>query len=553
MVSKAAALVLIGSCALAEACTQNSARGPAGGQWGTPAAPPPPVAMAAPPPAPALPPPARVTASAALTAPPGWVNYGGIVLPAIPGLTAPATSSATSAGPAPVAPPSANGWVTIAGITVPAIPGLTVPLPGAASSPPAAVSALLPQGRCGAVSVAGRRIPVDCVTPAFAEIPWASLLTLDRSVLSAGKGFVGAAPLPTTVDHRSDGTEGPVRDQQQVGACTGFSLSAAIDHAYARSAGSVVPVSVMHVWSRYHDASMNEAVSDNKNHPLTAEAAWPYDENVACSWDCQDSCHDNLHVTCGPPDPVLISSANSNPDVTVSSVTRLNTTTNLDAIKEALAKGQDVWFGMQIDTVSFSAVSGQDAVVPDGTFRGGSGHAMVLAGYNAQSNGTYYLIHNSWGQSWGDRGYAWIHETTLKNNIIAAYLVDVTVSKAKPQPSPAPAPPQPACPASSKPDSTTGACAAACPDGSPRNANACPVANQCPPGYVNLIGRCVIAAPVVTGQDAKTGVYYTCSSGGCTYAIPLGQAGCTLPVCAKSCPAPKFQLTVSPAGAGCSE
>jgi hypothetical protein len=550
MNSKFVALGLVFSCALVEACEHASARSPSAGSWATPAAPPPPVAMAAPPPAPALAAPLRVTASSALVTPPGWVNYGGIILPAIPGLTAPAPNAGLN-GAAPAAPAPANGWVTIAGITVPAIPGLTVPL--ANSSAPAA-SSLLPQGRCGAVTIAGHRIPVDCITPAYGEIPSASRLTLSRSALSAGKGFVGAAPLPTTVDHRTDGSEGPIRDQQDVGACTGFSLAAAIDHAYARSSGSVVPVSVMHVWSRYHDPSMNDAVKDNQDHALTAEAAWPYDEKLACSWDCQDSCHDDLKVSCGAPDPVLVSSADAKPAVTVANITRLDTTTDLEALKEALAKGQDVWFGMQIDADAFSNVQGKDAIVPDGSFRSGSGHAMVLAGYNVQANGTYYLIHNSWGQSWGDRGYAWIHESTLKNNITSAYLVDVSTSNTPHPQAPAkPAPPQPQCPTGQKPDSASGACAPACPDGSPRNANACPVANQCPIGYVNLTGKCVIAAPVLTGQDAKTGIFYTCSSGGCTYAIPFGQAGCALPVCAKSCPAPKFQITVSAQGAGCSE
>ena len=270
---------LVSSALLLAACERESARSPNVGTWATPAVPPAPVAVAAPPPAPALAAPARVTTSAALVTPPGWVNYGGIVLPSIPGLTAPAANAAVSGTPAPAAP--ANGWVTIAGITVPAIPGLTTPVANGGSAP--AQSSLLPQGRCGKVTIAGHKVPVDCITPTYGEIPSASRALLDQGALSSGKGFVGAAPLPNTVDHRTDGTEGPIRDQQDVGACTGFSLAAAIDHAYARLSGSVVPVSVMHVWSRYHDPSMNDAVKDNQDHALTAETAWPYDENLACA------------------------------------------------------------------------------------------------------------------------------------------------------------------------------------------------------------------------------------------------------------------------------
>src|SRR5450432_4791447 len=112
---------------LAGACNQESARAPSAG-WGEPLSPPLPAAMTAAPPTPSLPPPTRVTSLATVSAPAGWVNFGGLVLPAIPGLTVPVANAAAS-GTAPAAPAApANGWVTIGGITVPAIPGLTVPL-----------------------------------------------------------------------------------------------------------------------------------------------------------------------------------------------------------------------------------------------------------------------------------------------------------------------------------------------------------------------------------------------------------------------------------------
>ena len=91
-----------------------------------------------------------------------------------------------------------------------------------------------------------------------------------------------------------------------------------------------------------------------------------------------------------------------------------------------LAKGQDVWVGLWVDD-SFESVRGSPAIVPDGDFRSAqSGHAILIAGYRVQDNGTYFLLHNSWGKKWGDQGYAWIFEKTLLTNLQYAYSVDVT-------------------------------------------------------------------------------------------------------------------------------
>ena len=96
-----------------------------------------------------------------------------------------------------------------------------------------------------------------------------------------------------------------------------------------------------------------------------------------------------------------------------------------------------------------------------------SGHAMVLAGYKRQTNGTYFLIQNSWGRRWGDGGFAWIHEATLQRNLHSAFVVDAKPRRAQNGlPAEPPIAPQPACAAGQGPDSVTEVCAPFCPDGS---------------------------------------------------------------------------------------
>jgi hypothetical protein len=65
-------------------------------------------------------------------------------------------------------------------------------------------------------------------------------------------------------------------------------------------------------------------------------------------------------------------------------------------------------------------------------------HAMTLVGYDDRRQ-AFRLI-NSWGQGWGDQGYAWIDYGVLKDRIRRAAMLDV----AKPAPPPPPAPPAPA-------------------------------------------------------------------------------------------------------------
>jgi hypothetical protein len=534
------------------------------------------------------------------------------------GAATPTSASPSTASVTPLTPDASPGVVAMTTEPAPSTPfAIRSAAKGDELPAPAKVAQKSPKVKgCGAVHVGGATIPLMCRSSGYLKVLAASVPLLDARTLSSREGFVGDAEPPTLVDHRLDGTEGPIRDQREVGACTAFSLASTIDHAYAHSGGKPGYVSVMHIWSRYANGFKEDAAANNLAHPLTAESLWSYDAAAACKWvaasDCGSYC-DVPGATCGAPDEARRTKADALPHATLATVTKIQPTSS--SFVAVLAKGQDIWFGMNVDQALFERVSGKSAVVPDFDARDTDvGHAMSIVGYRVQANGTYFLLKNSWGKSWGDQGYAWIHETTLTRNIVDpyAYVLDVTPAAAAPTtptlpttipgtlptavPSaptakptatptatstptappwfpgpigstspipglglpglPFPGFPQPkpvGCAKGQVPDASTGACVAPCADGSAPTKGKCSTQNACPKGYVDFFGFCVIAAPTKSGLVPGSAVKYQCGAGGCLYVMPKGAEGCTSPVCTLACPSPKFVVARGPKGLHCSE
>ncbi|MBI4700372.1 MAG: C1 family peptidase [Deltaproteobacteria bacterium] len=461
------------------------------------------------------------------------------------------------------------GWTMVNGLPVPAIPGVTTPplppAPPPASTPPTYNG---PRRRyCGAVKLDdGTQISLDCLRSGYATIPGASRTPLRHALIT--ERFDSDMSLPPYVNHREDGTEGPVRHQGSVGACTAFSLAAAVDHAIRRHGKRHAAVSVMHIWSRYSEPHMAAALHANEKRPLAMEQAWPWDASLGCRImhpdEGQTTCECGYlwKSACGETLP----SRYREYDAFSHAVTHITTiAATPHAIKETLARGQDVWFTAKLWADPLLGMF-KGANIPDYDARSEeAGHAMVLAGYRETSAGTQYLIHNSWGELWRDGGYAWIHEQTLMRNTYGeVYAVDAerTVREsssfapeaqdAAPEVMTTVARPT-SCPSALPPDAVSGACSPPCPDGSPRAARVCGSIHDCPKGYINMFGVCVMAAPHVRGHDPSTRVGWQCSYGGCTYSYPHRQFGCTFPQCSLSCPAPRFQLAVGARGVHCSE
>ena len=94
-----------------------------------------------------------------------------------------------------------------------------------------------------------------------------------------------------------------------------------------------------------------------------------------------------------------------------------NSTIALDDIKGALSQGQPVVFAMPV-VDDWKALK-SDAIYTHLTPEHGNLHAMTVVGYDEDRQA--FRVINSWGEWWGDHGYAWIGYTTFQQLVTEAY------------------------------------------------------------------------------------------------------------------------------------
>ena len=467
--------------------------------------------------------------------------------------------------PAPAATATASS--SLASSLTAFLPQLGV---GTSGAPPK-VARLPARPGCGYVKVGTTQIPLDCATPGHGLVRSAAMPLVEARSLRKSEWHAGAAELPSYVDHRTEGEEGAIRHQGEVGACTAFSLAGAIDHSVAREGGFPGAVSAMHLWARYHTPSMELAVAGNQGKPLTSEQEWPYNaswQKYACAWvPCDHPSAGCSSGLCGyQPEKRTLEAADSHPRYKLLGVTAVHRygigQPDPQALLDVLAKGQDLWIAMGFSYSAFDSDrvlpqwEGLKSVIRDfdpdvGSNGVPASHAMTVVGYVAKPGGTYFLLRNSWGSEWGDGGYAWIHQDTLVRNLHYAYVV---LAEPTGTPSGTWKPSTPGtCPSGLLPDSVTAQCVPACSDGSARHNGVCADPADCPDGYVNLRGDCVVAAPRTSGVDPSSGIAYQCAPAGCFFRIPAG-AYCPLPGgCSTACAAPKYRLAFANPGFLCTE
>ncbi len=387
------------------------------------------------------------------------------------GCAASTSSGLAYPGPYPLykGPAAQPGWA-------PSAPGPGYAGPPVAAQPgvfrPINLAAL--QGllgtRCAPREVApGEYATLDCglsrwVSRAAAYLPKLSIVT---------------GPLPAAVDHRTSGTEGPIKSQGAVGACTAFSLSSTMDSAVRRMGRGDV-IGALHVWSRYGIPEMGTAGDENVDKTLALDSTWPYDPAQACKLDREpmDSCGRAYGVIPGSAssDPALQaakSAADAQGRYRLVAVERLHSRpADINEMAAILAGGDDVWASLSVNGDAWSNGALRSNVIPDYTPDGDEGHAVSLAGYRTLADGTrQFLIHNSWGPRWGEQGYGWISEAMVSRYLRAAYKIKVADAAAPIGPLPAPS--SDGCATGQVKDAVLGTCVAVCASGSAPAAGVC--------------------------------------------------------------------------------
>jgi len=226
-----------------------------------------------------------------------------------------------------------------------------------------------------------------------------------RPAPEEGPAYIHQAPadvstLASSIDWRTKGAVSGVKDQGQCGSCWAFSTVGALEGAYQIKHGKLNTYAEQHFVDCDNrsnggkDMACNGGLMDNafswakKNGGVCYESSYPYTSGTTKkAGTCKDS-------TCG-----------KQADIAPASYT--DVTKNSDSALMSALNKQPVSVAIEADQAAFQ-------LYKSGVFTAACGtnldHGVLAVGYGTDSSSKldYYIVKNSWGSSWGDKGYIYL-------------------------------------------------------------------------------------------------------------------------------------------------
>jgi len=215
--------------------------------------------------------------------------------------------------------------------------------------------------------------------------------------------FDSTQAAPTSVDWRNKGVVTGVKDQGQCGSCWSFSTTGSVEGAWALnySLVSLSEQNLMDCSRSYGNYGCNGGLMDNAfkyiiaNGGIDTEASYPYEEST--SYNCR-------YTTAKRGATVK-----SYKDVAKGSE---------PSLQNSVAYHGPVSVAIDASQTSFQLYKG-GYYYESKCSSTNLDHGVLTVGYGTGTSGDYWIVKNSWGTSWGDKGYIYMARNRNNNCGIA--------------------------------------------------------------------------------------------------------------------------------------
>lgn len=204
------------------------------------------------------------------------------------------------------------------------------------------------------------------------------------------------ARLPKKVDLRKSGFMPPIYDQGELGSCTSFAISSALEFDRRKQKLSVFQASKLFI---YYNERLMEGTVDQDAGAEIRDGIKSVATTGYCSEDLWPYSVDKFVMK---PSPVAYEAAKKHKAVTYY---RLDNA-DIRQLKSCLAAGFPFVLGVSVYKSFYQGDENGHVPMPSSFDELLGGHAILCVGYDDDTK--YFTIKNSWGTSTGDKGFYYL-------------------------------------------------------------------------------------------------------------------------------------------------